>query len=81
MGLLSNKNLLTEKENIAKKTLNSAKSVAKKQIFKNTPQQKSNHRQPSFTAPKSALTEKHPVLGRNSSSQSAPRKPREQREK
>ena len=80
MGLLSNKNLLTEKENIAKKTLNSAKSVAKKQIFKNTPQQKSNHRQPSFTAPKSALTEKHPVLGRNSSSQSAPRKPREQRE-
>ena len=80
MGLLSNKNLLTEKENIAKKTLNSAKSVAKKQIFKNTPQQKSNQRQPSFTAPKSALTEKHPVLGRNSSSQSAPRKPREQRE-
>ena len=80
MGLLSNKNLLTEKENIAKKTLNSAKSVAKKQIFKNTPQQKSNHRQPSFTAPKSVLTEKHPVLGRNSSSQSAPRKPREQRE-
>ena len=79
MGLLSNKNLFTEKENISKKTFSNTKSELKKQVFKNNTNDKSGKKIP-FAPAKSAQIEKRPVLGRNGSQQPAPRKPREQRE-
>lgn len=82
MGLLSNKNLLTEKENISKKQkAAAAKQTIKKQTYKNDPPTK-NYRQTALPA-KPRRNEKPPVLGnaakQTPKTQSAPRKPRENR--
>lgn len=81
MGLLSNKNLLTEKENISKKQkAAAAKQIAKKQTYKNDPPT-NNYRQAALSA-KPRRNEKPPVLGNGKQTlktQNSPRKPRENR--
>lgn len=82
MGLLSNKNIANEKENISKKqpSVNS-KNNFKKQPYKNTPMAKTFKKSAVLASAKPAQNEKRPVLGRNNRQQpGAERKPREQRE-
>ncbi len=89
MGLLSNKNLLTEKENIVKKQQNGKQSI-KKQVFKNEPQPRSMRKStaPVTIKPQSQLGqqgqsgEKRSVLRNNNErrSQSQQHKTREPRE-
>lgn len=82
MGLLSNKNILNEKENIAKKqTPQNNKTNVKKQFYKNNPMSKTFKKNAMLSSAKPAQNEKRPVLGRkNDRSQPAPKKQREQRE-
>lgn len=81
MGLLSNKNLLTEKENLSKKqAAATAKQNARKQAFKNEPTPK-NYRRTELP-PSSRRGEKPPVLGNTENKlkvQNVSRKPRENR--
>lgn len=83
MGLLSNKNLLTEKENISKRQTAAAKPNVKKQAYKNDPPAKNYRKTAALTPAKPRRGEKPPVLGNSGKqtpkTQSAPRKPRESR--
>lgn len=84
MGLLSNKNLLTEKESISKKQPSDAKAAIKKPVYKNTPQPKSFRRANVAGRQHQANgSEKTSVLGRNNvlrtNSQNKNREPRENR--
>lgn len=84
MGLLSNKNLLTEKENISKKQPSDVKSAVKKPVYKNAPPSKT-FRKSSFAGKQHQPFggEKTPVLGRGSALRTNPqnknREPRENR--
>ena len=80
MGLLSSKNLLNEKETIAKKQPErTAGNTVKKQAYRNTPPVKS-FRKPETFAPRNNRSVKTPVLGRSEPRAGAVRKPREPRE-
>lgn len=82
MGLLSNKSLLNERENIAKKQNTAARSDVKKQIGKNTPPAKTYKKTAlsSVGSGKAERPEKTRVLGRSEQRpQPAARKPRENR--
>lgn len=80
MGLLSNKNLLNEKENISKKQQASgfqgAKQTPKKQSYKNASPSKTFKKPAAMPAKPLTLpkSEKRPVLGRNN-----PRAPRDEK--
>ena len=81
MGLLSNKNILNERENISKKSnSNTEKSTFKKQPYKNTPMSKGFKRPATLSPAKPAPNEKRPVLGRKNERPLAVPKPREPRE-
>lgn len=80
MGLLSNKNLLTEKESISKRQTAAAKQTVKKQAYKNDPTVKNYRKTAALTPAKPRQNEKPPVLGRTPlRTQNVPRKPRENR--
>lgn len=80
MGLLSNKNLLSEKESITKKQPDrNVGNTVKKQAYRNTPPVKGFHKPETFMPRQSGIT-KTPVLGRGDTRPQAVRKPREPRE-
>lgn len=80
MGLLSSKNLLNEKETIAKKQPErSPANTVKKPAYRNTPPVKS-YGKPEPFAPRSSRSVKTPVLGRSEGRSQPSRKPREPRE-